>query len=148
MAGRGVSSILNLAREDLLLASSTFVHSRFPCCGAKNHLHTNEGPRIFCSAAMRPLAALSAFLDVSSLNLAAPRAPPFFVGRPWQPITPDGGPERRVGSVPGQYPPATLARLRLRDQPDNRVTHELRAVGEHCGGADPNDRLLAGTVYQ
>jgi hypothetical protein len=63
--------------------------------------------------------------------------------RPWQPVAPDGGPERRVGSVPGQDLPATLTRLRLRDEPDNRVTHELRAVGEHCGGADPNDRLLA-----
>ena len=31
---------------------------------------------------MRPLAVLSAFLDVSSLNLAAPQGPPFsFV--PW-----------------------------------------------------------------
>jgi hypothetical protein len=27
---------------------------------------------------MRPLAVLSAFLDVSSLNLAAPQGPPFF----------------------------------------------------------------------
>jgi hypothetical protein len=34
-------------------------------------------PRL-CVAAMRSLTALSAFLDVSSLNLAAPRAPPFF----------------------------------------------------------------------
>src|SRR5579862_7854475 len=78
--GRGAAfpGSLNLARDGLLLASSIFVHRKFPCCGAKTHLHTNEGPRIYCSAAMRPLVALSAFLDVSSLNLAAPRAPPFF----------------------------------------------------------------------
>ena len=35
-------------------------------------------PPTLCTAAMRPLVALSAFLDVSSLNLAVPQAPPFF----------------------------------------------------------------------
>jgi hypothetical protein len=38
-------------------------------------------PPTLCTAAMRPLVALSAFLDVSSLNLAVPQAPPFFARR-------------------------------------------------------------------
>jgi hypothetical protein len=36
---------------------------------------------MFCTAAMRPLAALSAFLDVSSLNLAAPLCAAFFLAQ-------------------------------------------------------------------
>ena len=47
-------------------------------CGAKIHLQTNDRRHRLCIAAMRSLTVLSAFLDVSSLNLAAPRAPPFF----------------------------------------------------------------------
>ena len=50
----------------------------FLCCAAKIRLHTNDRSPTLCIAAMRPLVALSAFLDVSSLNLAAPQGPPFF----------------------------------------------------------------------
>ena len=41
----------------------------FRCCAAKYRLHTNEPSPTLCIAAMRSLTALSAFLDVSSLNL-------------------------------------------------------------------------------
>ena len=51
------------------------------CCTARCRLQTNDRSPTLCAAAMRPLAALSAFLDVSSLNLAVPQAPPFFSRR-------------------------------------------------------------------
>src|SRR6516225_12096118 len=48
------------------------------CCIAKYRLHANDRSPRLCIAAMRSLTALSAFLDVSSLNLTAPQAPSFF----------------------------------------------------------------------
>ena len=51
------------------------------CCDAKYRLHANDRSPTLCIAAMRSLTALSAFLDVSSLNLAAPQASPFFCAR-------------------------------------------------------------------
>ncbi len=50
------------------------------CCDAKYRLQTNDRGAKFRLAAMRSLTALSAFLDVSSLNLAVPtRRRHFFV---------------------------------------------------------------------
>ena len=48
------------------------------CCTAKSRLQTNDRPPTLCTAAMRPLVALSAFLDVSSLNLAVPQGAAIF----------------------------------------------------------------------
>jgi hypothetical protein len=84
---------LNLRQDSLLRASSRRVKRAVQCCAAKCHLHANDLTATLCTAAMRPLAVLSAFLDVSSLNLAAPHRPPFFClrstgdasGPPWPP---------------------------------------------------------------
>jgi hypothetical protein len=46
------------------------LYSGADCCIAKTRLHTNDQDGISFAAAVRPPAALSAFLDVSSLNLA------------------------------------------------------------------------------
>jgi hypothetical protein len=51
------------------------------CCTANIACRRTTRSPTLCTAAMRPLAALSAFLDVSSLNLAVPQAPPFFARR-------------------------------------------------------------------
>jgi hypothetical protein len=48
------------------------------CCDAKNCLHDMWPPARLCTAATRSLTALSAFLDVSSLNLAVLRHRHFF----------------------------------------------------------------------
>jgi hypothetical protein len=41
------------------------------CCNAKSRLQTHNHPATLCIAATRSLIAMPAFLDVSSLNLAA-----------------------------------------------------------------------------
>ena len=51
--------------------------SRSFCAAVQKDLDSKLGIAKLCIAAMRSLTALSAFLDVSSLNLAAPLAPPF-----------------------------------------------------------------------
>jgi hypothetical protein len=49
------------------------------CCAAKCHLQANNLSATSCTAAMRLLVALSAFLDVSSLNLAVPQGAAIFL---------------------------------------------------------------------
>jgi hypothetical protein len=49
------------------------------CCTAKSHLQANDRSPTLCTAAMRPLVALSAFLDVSSLNLAVSQGTAIFL---------------------------------------------------------------------
>ena len=51
------------------------------CCTAKSHLQANDRSPTLCTAAMRPLVALSAFLDVSSLNLAVSQGTAIFLLR-------------------------------------------------------------------
>jgi hypothetical protein len=48
-------------------------------CNAKWDLRPPSAPARLCTAATRSLTGLSAFLDVSSLNLAVPRHRHFFV---------------------------------------------------------------------
>ena len=57
-------------------------YAKRQCCNAKYRLQTNDlSPRL-CIAAMRSLTALFAFLDVSSLNLAAPQCAAIFLCGP------------------------------------------------------------------
>ena len=52
---------------------------KIQCCDAKYYLRSILALAKLCIAATRSLTGLSAFLDVSSLNLAVLRAPPFFL---------------------------------------------------------------------
>ena len=55
----------------MLLVGNAIVQADF-ALQCKMTLDSNQGIATLCIAAMRSLTALSAFLDVSSLNLAAP----------------------------------------------------------------------------
>src|SRR5882757_5907844 len=62
-------------------AEKLFVRScptKKQCCNAKNYLRSIRAPASLCTAATRSLTELSAFLDVSSLNLAVLRHRHFF----------------------------------------------------------------------
>ena len=101
---------LRLAAKDERRVSSFCPGQNFLWCNAKNRLQTNDLRPKFRLAATRSLTVLSAFLDVSSLNLAAPRAPPLFctAGRG----QPHGRQDKRatehtgaaLSSWPGSYP--------------------------------------------
>jgi len=52
-------------------------------CNAKNCLRRDEAPATLCTAATRSLTELSAFLDVSSLNLAVLRHRHLFCPIDW-----------------------------------------------------------------
>jgi hypothetical protein len=51
---------------------------KIQCCNAKSYLRSIRPPARLCTAATRSLTELSAFLDVSSLNLAVLRHRHFF----------------------------------------------------------------------
>ena len=73
------------------------------CCTAKNCLQTNDLPPRLCIAATRSLTELSAFLDVSSLNLAVPAGAAIFFSGEFRPP----GPTRHPGlSRSAAMPPA------------------------------------------
>jgi len=52
-------------------------------CDAKNYLRSIRPLATLCTAATRSLTGLSAFLDVSSLNLAVLRHRHFFANPAW-----------------------------------------------------------------
>src|SRR5271157_3711917 len=79
--------------------------------------------RLHCASQQCGYAALSAFLDVSSLNLAAPRAPPFFCLA--------AGPPPSIGEQSGRLP--------------GEAGDEPAHVGPH--GGEAGQALDAGLVH-
>jgi hypothetical protein len=67
-----------MTRKQAVFSISPMCLEKKQCCNAKNYLRSIVLPANLCIAATRSLTELSAFLDVSSLNLAVLRHRHFF----------------------------------------------------------------------
>src|ERR1700738_545853 len=84
---------------------------KMQCCDAKNYLRYIPAPARLCTAATRSLTELSAFLDVSSLNLAVLRHRHFFCESGG--IGPgEGGMSGGRGHSPVLFAPAVAPKVR------------------------------------
>ena len=104
------------------------------CCTAKSHLQANDRSPTLCTAAMRPLVALSAFLDVSSLNLAVSQGTAIFCSthRPAARIGRSAAETRKSAERTGNRATAAAMR-RMADELDELA--RLRALGARQGKA-------------